>query len=452
MVICMTFFFDKINRGNYRSVAVKKNILGSLFVKGCSILISLAIVPMTLGYVDKEMYGVWLTLSQILVMLQFFDVGFSHGLKNRLTEALAKGDYIRSKTLVSTTYVMMLLIFAPLCVLLECLIPMINWSHLLKVSSSYNDDIILTLQVLILGLSIQMILSVINAVVDAFQKVALTASFPVIGNALALLCIVVLECFSEGSLLSLGLVFSFFPVLVAFVASCLLYSTKFMDVRPSVKMVDFSCVKDIMGLGVKFFVIQIQAVIMFQTTNLLISNISGPENVTYYGIAYRYVSVATMIINIIFAPLWPAFTDAYTKNDFSWMQRIYKKMTTLYIVSVAVMICMIAVSPFVYSVWIGDKVSIPFVMTLTVGIYTIVHTWDLLQVYILNGIGKILLQTYVTLIGLFCHIPLSLYLGQYIGCYGVLVSMTSIVFIYIVFFTIQIRKILSSTATAIWNK
>ena len=112
MVICMTFFFDKINRGNYRSVAVKKNILGSLFVKGCSILISLAIVPMTLGYVDKEMYGVWLTLSQILVMLQFFDVGFSHGLKNRLTEALAKGDYIRSKTLVSTTYVMMLLIFA----------------------------------------------------------------------------------------------------------------------------------------------------------------------------------------------------------------------------------------------------------------------------------------------------------------------------------------------------
>ena len=445
------FLLDRITKGNDRSVAVKKNILGSLCVKGFSILISLAIVPLTLGYVDKEMYGVWLTLSQILVMLQFFDVGFGHGLKNRLTEALANGDYDRSKTLISTTYAMMLIIFTPLGLMCELLIPQVNWPQLLNVNVAYHNDIVQTLQVLVVGICIQMVVSVINAVANAHQKVALASSFPVIGNALALLCIVALSHFTQGSLMTLGVVFSFLPIIVTVIASIILYHTKFCKVKPSTKYIDFSCVKNIISLGAKFFIIQIQALVMFQTTNLLISNILGPSYVTYYGIVYRYVNVATMLINIIFAPLWPAFTDAYTKGDFTWMRSIYRKMVSLYLVCVVFMAAMIFASPIVFPLWIGDKANIPFLMTAVVGIYTIIHTWDLLQVYILNGLGKITLQTYVTLIGLVCHIPLSLYLGKYIGCYGVLASMTVIILVYILFFTLQIHKILQRTATGIWN-
>lgn len=59
-------------KGNERSVTVKKNILGSLAVKGFSILISLMLVPMTLGYVNSELYGIWLMLSSIIVWLSFF--------------------------------------------------------------------------------------------------------------------------------------------------------------------------------------------------------------------------------------------------------------------------------------------------------------------------------------------------------------------------------------------
>ena len=143
---------------------------------------------------------------------------------------------------------------------------------------------------------------------------------------------------------------------------------------------------------------------------------------------------------------------ACTKGDFTWMSSIYRKMVSLYLVCVVFMAAMIFASPIVFPLWIGDKANIPFLMTAVVGIYTIIHTWDLLQVYILNGLGKITLQTYVTLIGLVCHIPLSLYLGKYIGCYGVLASMTVIILVYILFFTLQIHKILQRTATGIWNR
>lgn len=132
--------------GNSRSVAVKKNIIGSFFVKGISIIVSLLLVPLTLGYVSSEIYGIWLTISSIMVWLGFFDVGFTLGLKNKLAEAIALNDWKRGKALVSTTYFMMVLIFIPLCIILEMIIPHINWASFLNVKEVYNDDIIDTVQ------------------------------------------------------------------------------------------------------------------------------------------------------------------------------------------------------------------------------------------------------------------------------------------------------------------
>ena len=57
---------DKVSayftKGNERSVAVKKNIAVSLVLKCISILVSLQVVPLTIGYVNPTKYGIWLTL------------------------------------------------------------------------------------------------------------------------------------------------------------------------------------------------------------------------------------------------------------------------------------------------------------------------------------------------------------------------------------------------------
>ena len=110
------------------------------------------------------------------------------------------------------------------------------------------------------------------------------------------------------------------------------------------------------------------------------------------------------------------------------------------------------ISPFFFFLLIGDKLHIPFIMTLSVALYTLIHAWDTLQVILINGIGKIKLQTYVTLIGIFLNIPLSLYLGSYIGSIGVVLSMSFIDIIYSIFFTFQIRILLNEKASGIWNK
>ena len=297
-----------------------------------------------------------------------------------------------------------------------------------------------------------MILNVLTAVISAYQKTALSSSFPVIGNILALGAIVLLTKTKLVSLTYLALAISAMPIIVIAFATLFLFRTSFKEVSPALQYVSRRYVKDLFSLGAKFFLIQIQVVVLFQTTNILISNLSGPNDVTSYNIAYKYIYVALMIYNIILTPLWPAFTDAYTKKDFSWMRKVYNKMLLLWFMSAVCIVLMVIASPLVYELWIGNKAQIPLLMTIAVAVYVIIGSFDSLQVFLINGTGCIRLQTYVTLVGLVLHIPLSFFIGHYIGCYGVLASLILITAFYTTIFTIQINRIINNKAAGIWCK
>lgn len=447
---------DKIKQrllaGSQRGANIKKNIVGSLLIKGCSILVQLILVPLTLGYLNTDLYGIWLTISSILLWLSFFDVGFTLGLRNKLTEALAKGDIVKGKKMVSTTYAIMVVIFIPLCVILEFLVPYVNWSALLNIQQTYNETIVQVMQVLVISFCFQMIFNVLGTVLTSFQKVALSGMFPVIGNFLSVIVIYILTKTTQPSMMNLAMTVSYLPLLVLVISSVYMYRNSLSSVSPNIKYVDFSLVKELFSLGAKFFVIQVQVLVMYQATNILISNISSPGDVTAYNIAYRYVGTAMMVFTLVISPLWPAFTEAYTKSDFEWMQRTYRKMSRLYKWVALMIILMIICSPLVYKLWIGRTDVVPFSMSLLVGLYMLSSSWDSLQVNLINGIGKVKLQSYLTLVGIFLHIPLSFLLGRYIGALGVVTSMLLINVVYASFFTVQIRKIISRRATGIWNK
>lgn len=437
---------------NGRSGTIKRNILASFAIKGVSMVVSFSLVPLTIGYVSSELYGVWLTLSSILTWLSFFDIGFSKGLKNKLTEAIANDDWKRGKSLVSTTYFMMVVIFLPVCCILEIVIPFINWSSLLNVDVQFTPEIIKAMHILIAMACLQMVVNVFSSVVAAFQKVALSNAFQPVGNLISLVIIYILTKTCPPSLSVLALTLAAMPILVTLCASIAFFFGKFKRVSPSFTSISKDYVKDLFGLGYKFFIIEIQVLVLYQSTNILISNVSSPNEVTTYNIAYKLMSLAIMIYTTITAPLWPAYTDAYAKKDYQWMKAMRKKMKR--ILGIAVFSCFIVtlLSPWIYQVWIGDTTHVPFIMTTMVALYVSVYCWMSLNGTLIVGMGKVAVETCIVIIGMFVHIPLSLYLGQYIGAYGVLTSLVLINLFYAVVMNIQVNKLLNMTATGIWNK
>jgi len=72
------FYKSFLTRGHQRTIRAKKNIGISFISKAVSILISFLIVPLTLSYVGKVEYGIWMTLSSIIHWFTFFDIGLGN--------------------------------------------------------------------------------------------------------------------------------------------------------------------------------------------------------------------------------------------------------------------------------------------------------------------------------------------------------------------------------------
>jgi O-antigen/teichoic acid export membrane protein len=157
-----------------------------------------------------------------------------------------------------------------------------------------------------------------------------------------------------------------------------------------------------------------------------------------------------MVFTIIMTPFWSAFTDAYTKKDFNWIRNVILKMQKYWFLLVVTTVCLLMISPLVFNWWLGDRVKIPFTLSVAMAIYVIAYAWQTIHVFLLNGIGVIKLQLYVVLISAIINIPLAFFLGGKIGLAGITLS-NAVLFIAMgIVFSIQCKKILNKTATNIW--
>lgn len=455
----MPIFFEKIKslflsvfRGNERSVAVKKNVVVTILLRGIGALVNLILIPLTLGFFSSEIYGIWITLASVITWISFLDIGFSLGLKNKLTEAIAINDWTKAKSLVSTTYLALSITFVPLGILLCILVPFINWSSFLNIDLIYNEQIVKSMYVLVVVFCSQMILQTINSICAAFQKVALSSLFIVIGNLCSLIIIYIVYKLFTPSLFKLTLIQSLIPCLVLLLSSIYLFSTKFRVVKPSIKVVRREYIGELFGLGYKFFILSLQSIVVMQTTNYLIMYISGPENVAAYNIAYTYIGYGAAIFTMAMNPLWPAFTDAYVKKDYQWMRNVYSKMVRLCIICQVAVIFMFVISPVVYDIWIGNRAEIPIIMTMVVALFFILQLWSSLNIILINGTGHVTVQTYVAIFTTVIHVPVAIVLGKYIGWLGVMIPLIFIYFLYACFSTYQIRIILNKQENGIWCK
>lgn len=443
---------DLFNSSNSRTQIVRRNVLFSAGIKGISIIVSLLLVPLTINFVSSELYGIWLTLSSVISWLSFFDVGFGLGLRNRLTTALALDDFKKGKIYVSTTYCLLFIIFSIVGVLGYFGAGLIDWCKLLNISTEYNDVLITSSRIIIVTFCATIILKLIQNVFQAYQMTAAAASVDTVAQIISLAFIFVLTKTTFPSLNNLALVFCCSPLIVYVVFSIIMFCGRFKQVAPSVSSIDFSYAKDLFSLGGQFFLIQIICIVLYQSVNFVISHYCGPEQVTVYNVAYKYLYCAVMAFNIIMAPLWSAYNDAVAKNDYYWMKSVYKRLIKINLLVVVGILLMIIVSPIVYNLWVGDSVSIPLIVSILIGLYMICQSISTLHASILNGMSVVRLQIIQALLQGFVFVGAIVIIGNDLNLTGILIIMLVTAIIPAVILPVQVNLLLDNRAKGIWKK
>lgn len=441
-----------LSKGHERSVNVKKNILATFVMRFLSIAISLVMVPMTLGYVNAVQYGIWITLSSIVGWLGYFDIGFGNGLRNKFAESVALGDKKIAKVYVSTTYAMMLLIVLFLIIAILILNPHLNWSKILNAPESMRP-LLGNLAILVISFfCFQLLLQLIATVLTANQQPAKASLLTLVANALTLAIIFILTRTTSGNLIFLGFAISGPPVLILLISSIWFYTHRYAEFSPSISCVDLRYIPRLMGIGIKFFILQIATLVLYQTSNIIIAQLFGSENVTVYNIAFKYFNIVPMVMLIIMMPLWSAFTDAWTRKEVEWITKTIRKLNYLWGGLSILVLIMLALSDLVYRIWIGNEVKVPFGVSLVLAISIIINIGAYIYSIFLNGTGIIKLQLILAIIGMLAFIPLAVFLGKLIGLPGVILATSVVNTVNLIFFTIQYRKITSAKATGLWNK
>jgi O-antigen/teichoic acid export membrane protein len=446
-----SFIKKFLNKGHARSANARKNIVASFLIKGLNIAIGLVLVPMTIHYVNPTQYGIWLTLSSIIGWLGFFDIGLGNGLRNKFAEALAKGDDSRAKVYVSTTYAILTIIIAIVLLVFFCINPFLNWAKILNAPRELARELSVLAMIVFSSFALRFVLQLITTILTADQKPARASLFNLFGSVFSLIVIFILTKTTTGNLVYLGLGLAFTPVLVFSASSIWFYSGQYKKYAPSVRHIDFSLSRDLMGLGAKFFVIQIAAIVLYETANIVISQLFSPAEVTPYNIAYRYFGIISMVFSIIMTPFWTAFTEAWHKKDMAWIENTMKNLNRLSLLAIFCILVMLSISKFVFRLWVGKDVVVPATISIVMAAYFMIYVRNMTYVYFLNGIGKVKLQLYSSVAGMIVNIPLAIFLGKKMGVAGVLLSSVILNGINTVWTVIQYKKIVSNKATGLWN-
>ncbi len=438
--------------GRHRSQLIKKNIIVSGIFKGADTLVYLLLVPLTLGYLNPYEYGIWLTLNSILGWINSFDVGLGNGLRNKLAEALAKDDLLMARKYVSTTICLLIAIVLVLFCVGTLIINAVDWYQLLNVEIGAVSSLSEIITVSYLFFCLNFVLKVVGNVFQALQLPSVMYIMNFVGHLLSLVIIYILKLTIPGSLFIVAIVYSAMPPFVYAIAYPVTFFHYFKYLAPTYKLFDRNCVKELFNLSVIFFLLQMASVILFSLSNLIISNLFGPTEVTPYNIVQRYYSVIPMLTSIVIAPMWSAATDAYTRGDYAWIRSVNMKLNLMLVGVILLMTFMTIISSWVYNMWIGDAVAIPIKLSIWMAVYNFILMWSQSYSYILNGMGKLKLQAINTIIVAALFYPIVHYLGTQYMVVGVIVGMCIVNLSGALINTAQYYLVINHRAKGVWNK
>lgn len=450
-----TNFLNLVNKGQERSVKAKKNIIASFFIRGISIAISILIVPITINYIDVSQYGIWLTVSSIVMWFGFFDVGLTQGLRNKFAAAVAKGDDDLAQSYVSTTYGILGIICASLWIIFISVNSFLDWSSILNIPVTVESDVSFLVLIVFTYFCLQFVLRIIGTIITANQQPAIESLIGVIGQVISLIFVLTLIYTTKGSLIKLGIALCLAPLIVYVAAGIYFYNGKYKKYRPRFSQINFSHAKELFSLGIIFFVISIAGMIQYQTANIIIARNFTTTDVTSYNIVYKYFNVLYMAFSIFLTPFWSASTEAFVKKDIGWIKKGMKKYNQLNLLLLGVGLVMLYAANNVYDLWLGKgTVSIGFQLSLWGLLYFSMAIYVDKYVAFLNSINALRLQFISCLISPFIFLGTAFLLIKHfhVGPHALFIASIACNFNGVILAPIQYHMIINKNKRGIWIK
>jgi O-antigen/teichoic acid export membrane protein len=380
-------------RSRQRNRRIVLTALASSAAKFITIATAFITVPLTLNYLGAERYGLWMTISSVIAMMVFADLGVGNGLMNAVAEAYGRDDGKAIRTHLANAIVVLAIIAAVILVLFFTVYSFVPWGSFFNVTSLLAaGEAGPALAVFIVCFALGIPLGMVQYVQMGLQEGFVSSLWQGAGSIAGLILTIAAIRFECG-LPWLVLALAGAPLIVLVLNGVTFFFLRRRDLMPRLSSVSLPGMKRILYGGSLFFSLQLTVSIAYFSDNLFIANLIHVEAVAQYAVVSRLFEGVVMMIGIMFAPLWPAYGEARARGDRSWIRNaLIRSMTATLAGASAAAALLVTFHEPIFAFWVGPKHAFPFNLVFFYAIWMLLKGLGTTYSMFLNGMNILKFQ------------------------------------------------------------
>lgn len=412
----------KIEEFSVNSKNVIFSIINSIGIKGAGILISFFTTPAYMKYFnDDAVLGVWFTILSVLSWILNFDIGIGNGLRNRLVRTLANNDEVGTKKYISSAYIFLSIISFGLSIFIFFIVKLIPLNEFFNISEKKLDVIILnkTIIIVIISILLQFVLRIISSIMYALQKAFIPNFLSLITNLILLSY--VLLCNNTGrnnNIIGLAITYLFAVNVPLLIASIVIFFKDLKKMRPNIHYFDIKYAIDTLKVGGVFLGLQIEAMIINNTSIFLITWLLDSALVVEYNVYFKFFSLFNTMFSIITVPIWSAITKAKEEKNFDWIRKTTRVLQGIAILFVLGEIFTIPILQSFFNIWLKENsFKVDYIITVIFIVEQGIVIWSGINASICNGLNELKIQFILMTFGTILMFPSAILLTKIMNGY-----------------------------------
>ena len=307
-----------------RARVILKGTLTSVIPRGLGYLYTILIIPLVLKAHGQTALGLWLTVISVIEILNFADFGITNNLINMVSKTYLEKDVVNERKIVSSSFVMISIIAAIICLAYFSFKGYGDWGHILGVT---DPALIKQAE---LALDIVVLYFIVNFPLVIFQKIRYAIqerhflNYYEGGGKIVTIALVLIGIFLHFSLSGLILMYVIGPVSGQLINTITLMIRKPQFV-PSVGLVNKTTVREIFGTSMYFFLINLAYLFYSSFDNILISRSINADAVAGFATVKRVYDVFPMMIALATPSFWVTNREAFLRKDMKWLHSFFHK-------------------------------------------------------------------------------------------------------------------------------
>jgi O-antigen/teichoic acid export membrane protein len=404
----------------YRGVATA--VLTGGAARALASALTLISLPLALRYLGAERYGIWATVASVSVWINLLDLGIANSLTNLVARAYAQG----SQKAAARAFSNALALTCAAAVAAGCIFVFIwqrvKWVELFNASPALWQEVRWTVLVAAFLMLAGLPLNLTGKVLAGYQELHIYNQSVAAGAV----------CNLAG--LGLGIAErASMPVLFLFsfggtsAVSCGLLLWLVLRHKPWMlprrALLHRPTSSALLNSGWSFFLIQVAAVVVFSSDNIIVSHYLGAAQVTPYSVTWRLVGFAAVLQSLLFTALWPAYTEAHARGDVGWIRRTYRKtMQTTLALNFGCALVLVCVGRPLIRHWAGAAAVPSRPLLLAMACWSVVGGLTMVQSCLLAALNRTRAQALLSVIACCVNLTISILLVTRIGSLGVILG------------------------------